>query len=164
MEVTLPLLGDVMTEGTVARWLQPEGALVAEGSPLYQVETDKVNLTVDAPAAGRLERLVPEGETVPVGAVVARLVGDASATHGLDEVRATPAARAAARRLGIDLRQIVNGRRLREADVLRHAESSASTALSGRRKVIAERMRSSLAQSAQVTVLMALQQRAFCRA
>jgi pyruvate dehydrogenase E2 component (dihydrolipoamide acetyltransferase) len=66
-------------------------------------------------------------------------------------VRATPAARAAARRLGVDLGRLANGRRIREADVLRLGPSAG---LSGRRKVIAERMRASLAQSAQVTVSM----------
>src|SRR6516162_1105454 len=75
MELTLPLLGDVMTEGTVAKWLQADGAMVAEGAPLYELETDKVSLTVDAPSGGRLERVVAEGETVPVGAVVGRLLG-----------------------------------------------------------------------------------------
>lgn len=153
----MPVLGDVMTEGTVAKWLQPNGALVAEGAPLYEVETDKVTLTVDAPLGGRLERIVAEGETVPVGAIVGRLLSEATAPEPtpvvaeVAEVRATPAARAAARRLGVDLRSISNGRRLREADVLAHAPTGGSTALSGRRRVIAERMRSSLAQSAQVT-------------
>ena len=53
MEVLLPLLGDVMTEGTITPWFQPDGAEVREGEPLYQLETDKVNLTVDAPRAAR---------------------------------------------------------------------------------------------------------------
>jgi pyruvate dehydrogenase E2 component (dihydrolipoamide acetyltransferase) len=154
MELTLPLLGDVMTEGTVAKWLQADGAEVAEGAPLYELETDKVSLTVDAPSGGRLERVVAEGETVAVGAVVGRLVAESAvvAEPGVTEVRATPAARAAARRLGVDLGRLANGRRIREADVLRHA--APAPGLSGRRKVIAERMRASLAQSAQVTVSM----------
>jgi pyruvate dehydrogenase E2 component (dihydrolipoamide acetyltransferase) len=152
MELTLPLLGDVMTEGTVAKWLQADGAVVAEGAPLYELETDKVSLTVDAPGAGRLERVVAEGETVPVGTLVGRLVVESVAAAPVGtEVRATPAARAAARRMGVDLRRLANGRRIREADVLQLAPSPG---LSGRRKVIAERMRASLAQSAQVTVSM----------
>jgi pyruvate dehydrogenase E2 component (dihydrolipoamide acetyltransferase) len=183
MELTLPLLGDVMTEGTVAKWLQADGAMVAEGAPLYELETDKVSLTVDAPSGGRLERVVAEGETVPVGAVVGRLLGvsalaaEPAGTESVaalaepdvradrprvetaavaaepvgTEVRATPAARAAARRMGVDLRRLANGRRIREADVLQLAPAPG---LSGRRKVIAERMRASLAQSAQVTVSM----------
>ncbi|MBV9578749.1 MAG: lipoyl domain-containing protein, partial [Chloroflexi bacterium] len=43
MELTLPLLGDVMTEGTVTSWYQADGAYVRAGEPLYQLETDKVN-------------------------------------------------------------------------------------------------------------------------
>lgn len=164
MELTLPLLGDVMTEGTLTKWLQPDGALVGEGDPLYELETDKVTLSVDAPGSGVLERIVAEGETVPVGAVVARLaqVGSSVAVgpvhveprREVEEVRATPAARAAARRLGVDLRQIANGRRVREADVLAHAPKTGGAALGRRRKVIAERMRASLAESAQLTVSM----------
>jgi len=154
MELTLPLLGDVMTEGTLAKWLQPDGATVREGDPLYEVETDKVTLTVDAPGSGVLERVVLEGETVPVGTVVARLGSGGAAAVSVAEVRATPAARAAARRLGIDLRKIANGRRVREADVLALAPKVGGAVLVGRRKVIAERMRASLAETAQLTVSM----------
>lgn len=157
MELTLPLLGDVMTEGTVAKWLQPDGAAVGAGEPLYEVETDKVTLTVDAPESGVLERVVAEGETVAVGTVVGRLTRSgtpAAVRPREEEVRASPAARAAARRLGIDLRKIANGRRLREADVLAYAPKQRGASVSGRRKVIAERMRRSLAESAQLTVSM----------
>jgi pyruvate dehydrogenase E2 component (dihydrolipoamide acetyltransferase) len=179
MELTLPLLGDVMTEGTVAKWLQADGASVAEGDPLYEVETDKVTLTVDAPASGTLQRVVMEGETVPVGTVVGRLAATARevdapaasavsaaaaravtpvvapARRGSADVRATPAARAAARRLGVDLRRIANGGRVREADVLAAAAPTRErTQFAGRRKAIADRMRASLAGSAQLTVSM----------
>jgi pyruvate dehydrogenase E2 component (dihydrolipoamide acetyltransferase) len=167
VDVTLPLLGDVMTEGTVSTWFQADGAYVRQGEPLYQLETDKVNLTVDAPESGTLLRVVGEGDTVPVGAVVARLVAvDAAISLSSDapapvstvaEVRATPAARALARELGVDLRRIANGRRLREADVRAHAPpetEGGGSPLAGRRKVIAERMRGSLAQTAQLTVSM----------
>ena len=99
MDLTLPLLGDVMTEGTVTEWFQADGAYVREGEPLYQVETDKVNLTVDAPQSGTLERVVSEGETVPVGAVVGRLVAVASVATapspvalGVSSASITPAA------------------------------------------------------------------------
>jgi pyruvate dehydrogenase E2 component (dihydrolipoamide acetyltransferase) len=71
------------------------------------------------------------------------------------EVRATPAARALARRLGVDLRRIANGRRLREADVEAYVRTDdRGSPIAGRRKVIAERMRASLAQTAQLTVSM----------
>jgi pyruvate dehydrogenase E2 component (dihydrolipoamide acetyltransferase) len=91
--------------------------------------------------------------------VIGRLLGVVeSGAAGGTEVRATPAARALARRLGVDLAAIGNGRRLREADVLAFAGRSHAVVggdeLRGRRKVIAERMRGSLAQTAQLTVSM----------
>lgn len=158
MELKLPLLGDVMTEGTLVEWLQPAGSTVAAGDPLYQLETDKVSLTVDAPEAGRLEQLVPAGATVAVGTVVGRL----TATRAdADDVRASPAARRLAKRLGVDLASIGGGRRLRQADVQAYASIASAepvqpggVALSGRRKVIAERMRASLQQTAQLTIAM----------
>ncbi|MBV9578829.1 MAG: 2-oxo acid dehydrogenase subunit E2 [Chloroflexi bacterium] len=165
-----------MTEGTVTSWYQADGAYVRAGEPLYQLETDKVNLTVDAPESGTLQRVVGEGETVPVGAIVGRLLSELSDVpqtqsgvgrlpsevssvsrterSEVEDVRATPAARALARRLGVDLRSIANGRRLREADVLAHARLDRAAPIAGRRKVIAERMRASLAQTAQLTVSM----------
>jgi pyruvate dehydrogenase E2 component (dihydrolipoamide acetyltransferase) len=160
VDLTLPLLGDVMTEGTVTEWFQADGAFVREGEPLYQVETDKVNLTVDAPESGTLARVVSAGETVPVGALVGRLLASvtpAEETEVEADIRATPAARALARKLGIDLRRIANGRRLREADVEAYArvdDTRRGRVLAGRRKVIAERMHASLAHSAQLTVSM----------
>src|SRR5438270_6828542 len=97
MELKLPLLGDVMTEGTLVTWLQPAGANVEAGAPLYQLETDKVNVTIEAPESGVLEPLIAEGETVPVGTVVGRLVASVNSESapavGDDEMRASPAAR-----------------------------------------------------------------------
>jgi pyruvate dehydrogenase E2 component (dihydrolipoamide acetyltransferase) len=178
MDLKLPLLGDVMTEGTLVAWLQPEGAVVARGQPLYQLETDKVSATVDAPENGVLQRLVAEGETVPVGTVVARLHEDGASAATGDEVRASPAARRLAERLGVDLAALGSGRRIREADVQAYhdarraappppavgegvaqehpsdAGASLGTPLAGRRRVIAERMRASLAQTAQLTISM----------
>jgi pyruvate dehydrogenase E2 component (dihydrolipoamide acetyltransferase) len=75
-ELRLPLLGDIMTEGTLRRWLQPEGARVEAGQPLYELETDKVSFSVEAPAAGVLQRLVAEGEVVQVGGLVGRLLAE----------------------------------------------------------------------------------------
>jgi pyruvate dehydrogenase E2 component (dihydrolipoamide acetyltransferase) len=175
MELRLPLLGDVMTEGTLVTWLQSAGAHVQAGEPLYQLETDKVNVTIEAPEAGVLERLVDEGQTVPVGTVVGRLVASsngespgvgvedaemrAGPTVGVDdaEVRASPAARRLARQLGVDLSALGATRRIREADVQAYFDAHAprtapAPSLTGRRKVIAERMRASLQQTAQLTI------------
>ena len=77
-EITLPQLGETVTEGTITRWFKAVGDTVAADEPLFEVSTDKVDTEVPSPIAGTLiEIRVPEGETVPVGAVIA-VVGDAA--------------------------------------------------------------------------------------
>jgi pyruvate/2-oxoglutarate dehydrogenase complex dihydrolipoamide acyltransferase (E2) component len=79
-DVELPKLADTLVEGTVARWLKQPGDAVRKGEPLVEIETDKINSELEAPADGVLaEVLVPEGETVPVGSVLARISGEAQA-------------------------------------------------------------------------------------
>lgn len=74
MDVELPRLADTLTEGTLARWLKQPGDTVAEGEPIAELETDKINSELAAPAAGVLsDLLVREGETVDVGTVLARI-------------------------------------------------------------------------------------------
>lgn len=74
MDVALPKLADTLTEGTLARWLKRAGEEVAEGEPIAELETDKINSELAAPAAGVLsEVLIGEGETVEVGTVLARI-------------------------------------------------------------------------------------------
>jgi pyruvate dehydrogenase E2 component (dihydrolipoamide acetyltransferase) len=75
--VTLPALGESVTEGTVSRWLKQVGDTVAEDEPLLEVSTDKVDTEIPSPAAGvLLEIKAAEDETVEVGAVLA-VIGDA---------------------------------------------------------------------------------------
>ena len=77
MDITMPQLGETVTEGTITRWLKQVGDTVALDEPLFEVSTDKVDSEVPAPAAGVLtEILVPEGDTVEVGARLA-VLGDA---------------------------------------------------------------------------------------
>ncbi len=79
-DVTLPQLGETVTEGTITRWMKGVGDSVERDEPLFEVSTDKVDSEVPSPAAGVLtEILVPEGETVEVGARLA-VIGDAGAT------------------------------------------------------------------------------------
>lgn len=79
-ELTMPQLGESVTEGTIGRWLKQPGEPVAKYEPLLEVITDKVDSEVPAPVAGTLlEILVPEGETVRVGTVIARLGSPADA-------------------------------------------------------------------------------------
>jgi 2-oxoglutarate dehydrogenase E2 component (dihydrolipoamide succinyltransferase) len=77
VDFLLPRLADTLVEGTVARWLKRPGEKVSKGEPLVEVETDKVNSELEAPIDGVLsEIVVPEGETAPVGAVLARISED----------------------------------------------------------------------------------------
>jgi 2-oxoglutarate dehydrogenase E2 component (dihydrolipoamide succinyltransferase) len=74
MDFELPKLADTLVEGTVSRWLKKPGEVVRKGEPLVEIETDKVNSEIESPFDGVLnEILVPEGETVPVGQVLARI-------------------------------------------------------------------------------------------
>ncbi len=78
-DITMPQLGETVTEGTITRWFKQPGDDVAMDEVLFEVSTDKVDSEVPSPAAGTLvEIVVAEGETVEVGAVLARL-GEAGA-------------------------------------------------------------------------------------
>lgn len=70
--VTMPQLGESVTEGTITRWLKAEGDEVAMDEPLAEVDTDKVNAELPSPVAGRIEKLlISEGATVDVGTEIA---------------------------------------------------------------------------------------------
>ncbi len=74
--VTMPALGESVTEGTVTRWLKAEGDQVEVDEPLLEVSTDKVDTEIPSPVAGTLTKiLVGEDETVPVGADLAVVGG-----------------------------------------------------------------------------------------
>ncbi len=82
-EIKMPQLGESVTEGTIGRWLKQPGDSIAKYEPLLEVITDKVDSEVPAPSAGTLlEILVAEGQTVPVGTVIAR-IGTAQPTVSL---------------------------------------------------------------------------------
>jgi 2-oxoglutarate dehydrogenase E2 component (dihydrolipoamide succinyltransferase) len=73
-EIKVPQLGESVSEATVAKWLKQPGEAVAQDQPLVELETDKVTLEVNAPAAGSLSEIVAEeGADVEVGAVLALL-------------------------------------------------------------------------------------------
>jgi pyruvate dehydrogenase E2 component (dihydrolipoamide acetyltransferase) len=75
-EIIMPKMGDAMTEGRVVKWYKNEGDAVQTGEPLVEIETDKVNLDLEAEEDGILESVdVAEGEMVPVGTPLA-IIGD----------------------------------------------------------------------------------------
>ncbi len=76
--VSMPQLGETVTEGTVGRWLKKEGDTVAKYEPLLEVETDKVASEIPSPFAGRLTKILAnEGMTVPVGAPLCEISEEA---------------------------------------------------------------------------------------
>jgi 2-oxoglutarate dehydrogenase E2 component (dihydrolipoamide succinyltransferase) len=90
-DVTLPALGESVTEGTVTRWLKAVGDTVAVDEPLLEVSTDKVDTEIPSPVAGTLQEIrVNEDETAEVGAVLA-VIGSGAAAPAA----AAPAAPAA---------------------------------------------------------------------
>ncbi|MEP7160842.1 MAG: biotin/lipoyl-containing protein, partial [Dermatophilaceae bacterium] len=94
--VTMPALGESVTEGTVTRWLKQEGDQVALDEPLLEVSTDKVDTEIPSPIAGILSKiLVGEDETVPVGADLAIVGGEVSGGGAQQAAPEEPAPQAA---------------------------------------------------------------------
>ena len=72
--VHLPKVGMTMEEGTLARWRMPDGAAVTRGAPLFELETEKVELEIEADGDGTLRCLVGEGTRLQPGAIVGCLL------------------------------------------------------------------------------------------
>jgi pyruvate dehydrogenase E2 component (dihydrolipoamide acetyltransferase) len=80
-EIVMPRLSDTMEEGTILRWLKADGEEVARGEELVEIETDKATMVYESDQAGALKQLAAEGDTLPVGATIAR-VGDGDGGEG----------------------------------------------------------------------------------
>ncbi len=92
----MPQLGETVTEGTITRWFKQVGERIEADEPLFEVSTDKVDSEVPAAQSGVVsEILVPEGDTVPVGARLA-VISD-SADGGASAARRAPGVGAGAR-------------------------------------------------------------------
>ena len=91
-DVQVPALGESITEGTLAQWLKKPGEAVAADEPIASLETDKVSVEVPSPVAGVLtEQLVQEGDTVAVGAAIARIDEGGTASAAAPAPAAEPA-------------------------------------------------------------------------
>ncbi|MGD9932453.1 MAG: dihydrolipoamide acetyltransferase family protein [Dehalococcoidia bacterium] len=91
IEVIMPQMGADMTEGTLVRWLKQVGDEVSRGEILAEIETDKATVELEAYEAGIVRKhVVPEGETVPVGQVIAILGGADEAIEGEPERKPRP--------------------------------------------------------------------------
>jgi 2-oxoglutarate dehydrogenase E2 component (dihydrolipoamide succinyltransferase) len=92
-EIRVPTLGESVTEATIGKWFKKPGDAVKADEPLVELETDKVTLEVNAPAAGTLAEIaVKDGETVGVGALLGMIAaGGAASAAAPAAVAATPA-------------------------------------------------------------------------
>jgi len=137
-DIIMPQLGESIAEGTIVKWLIPPGGRVEKDHALLEVETDKVALEIPSPATGFLtEVLIQEGQTVPVGTVLARLDTQQPATGVVNRVGGvvvrpmspsgegvdhySPAVRQLAKEHGVDLAQVAGtgaGGRVTKKDVL----------------------------------------------
>ncbi len=97
IEVPMPQMGESIAEGTVSQWMKQVGDAVERDEPILEISTDKVDAEIPAPASGTLvEIVVPEGETVEVGTIVAYIETDAGAAVAAPAAAAAPAAEAPA--------------------------------------------------------------------
>ena len=96
--IIMPKQGLLMEEGTIAKWLVKEGEQTTEGAPLFEMETDKLTITMDSTATGTVLKILhPEGDTVPITqpiAIVGQPGEDISALLGGEAPAAAPAATA----------------------------------------------------------------------
>ena len=87
-KITVPTLGESVTEATVSKWLKNQGEEVVADEPIVELETDKVNVEVPAPSNGVLSDIaVKEGETVNVGSLLGTINGGKSAQPTVKEVK-----------------------------------------------------------------------------
>ncbi|MGV3587157.1 MAG: 2-oxoglutarate dehydrogenase complex dihydrolipoyllysine-residue succinyltransferase [Adhaeribacter sp.] len=80
LEIKVPVVGESITEVTIAKWLKKDGEQVAMDEVICELESDKATFELPAEAAGILKIRVPEGETIPVGSVLAEISGNGAAT------------------------------------------------------------------------------------
>src|SRR5919199_2043666 len=81
--ITMPQLGESVTEGVISRWLKAEGDHVERDESLVEIVTDKVNAEMPSPLSGTLVKIIaPEGATIPVGGELAEIEPDTAVPAG----------------------------------------------------------------------------------
>lgn len=153
LDVTVPQLGESVTEGTISKWLVKEGDIVQKDQPIAEIATDKADSELPSPAAGRIAKLIgKEGDVVPVRSVICQIEEGVTAPAGAPAASpatpapatpksipapagraplASPTARRAALEQGVDLDQVRGSGdrgRITRDDVLRAAEAPAPRA------------------------------------
>src|SRR3954452_12310208 len=119
-QVTMPALGESVTEGTVLEWHTQEGDAVEVDEVLVEISTDKVDAEVPSPAAGVLLKIhAPEGETVNVGALLAEIAPNgAAAGNGASAPPAAEAPEAPAEAEVVDITTPAGGESVTEGTIL----------------------------------------------
>ncbi len=90
--ITVPGVGESISEGILSRWLKPVGAFVKANEPLFELETDKASTAVPAPASGTLKISVAEGTTIQIGSAVGSLDPDGKPAQEAKPAAKTPSA------------------------------------------------------------------------
>jgi 2-oxoglutarate dehydrogenase E2 component (dihydrolipoamide succinyltransferase) len=149
IDVKVPSVGESVTEGKIAKWLKQNGQAVKADDPIFELESDKAAQEIAAPAAGVLTTLVPEGDMVKIGQIVARIDATATAKEepkaapkpaapkatakaddhdaGAPDVILSPAARVMVAERNLEPKTIAAtgpGGRVTKTDVLNHSEVS----------------------------------------
>src|SRR5262245_60625250 len=97
IDVTLPQLGESVTEGTISKWLVKEGDIVKKDQPLVEIATDKADSEIPAPTGGRIAAIVArEGDVLPVKSLLCQIDEGVSASAPSPAVSPTSPAAAAA--------------------------------------------------------------------
>jgi multifunctional 2-oxoglutarate metabolism enzyme len=172
IDIVTPQAGESVSEGTILEWHKQPGDAVQADETIVEISTDKVDVELPAPAAGTLtEILAPEGETVGVGQVIARMEAGAEApaapatepepeapreapeaAEAPDGAKASPVARRAAADLGVDLAAVEGtgpGGRISKADVIAAAEGgNGAAAVAVRKEARAEPLKGGAAMLA----------------
>lgn len=126
--VIMPKQGLQMTEGTITKWLVAEGGAVKAGEPLFEMETDKLTITIDAAAGGTLLKIVrKEWETVPITELIA-VIGEAG--ENIDAILAEASASAAAS----------SASEQKEAKAVSPAQTSAAAPITAAVRAVGERI------------------------
>lgn len=161
VSVIVPQIGQSIAEAVILKWLKKPGERVEKGEALVEIGTDKINTELPAPEAGMVEKLLAqEGETVPVGAEIAVLSGEAIASASAlraepeavlteelvqnavseespDQTRSSPLVRKLAQEHNIDLSRVKGsgaGGRVTRDDLLRAIEERDARAVSANQK------------------------------
>ncbi|MBL8639154.1 MAG: 2-oxoglutarate dehydrogenase complex dihydrolipoyllysine-residue succinyltransferase [Alphaproteobacteria bacterium] len=125
-QILVPTLGESVSEAIISKWIKKEGEAVAADEPVCELETDKVTLEVNAPAAGVLSKIAaPEGSTVGVGAVLGEIAdGQAASPKAAPAAQkteaktaATPAAAQQGEKLAPSVQKMVGDNKLNPAEI-----------------------------------------------